>query len=246
MKKLFTLIGALLLWQSVAVAQNYLHITTGDSVKKVRFAELDSVTVRDAEFYKIDFSNVDGLRFGGDVNGYYGDTFTFDVTLAQGEGTTVYIRNLDPYFAQYGYVAEKGYNILAGELTVAADRQSATITCQPDQAMGYDDCVFVNPFGGETIEFTLTEETLTCETGYGVCISNGSYYSAFNPFTLTVAGSTRAAAPARKREVPSESLQLKRLELPSAITHASPRRTNGEGNANTMQLQPCTTREIVK
>ena len=51
MKKLLSLIGALLLWQSVAVAQNYLHITSGDSTKIVRMAELDSVTVRDAEFY---------------------------------------------------------------------------------------------------------------------------------------------------------------------------------------------------
>jgi hypothetical protein len=48
MKKLFTLIGALLLWQSVAVAQNELHIWTGDTTKIVRLAVLDSVTVRDA------------------------------------------------------------------------------------------------------------------------------------------------------------------------------------------------------
>lgn len=51
MKKLFALFGALLLWQSVAVAQNVLHIWTGDSTRVVRMAELDSVTVRDGEFY---------------------------------------------------------------------------------------------------------------------------------------------------------------------------------------------------
>lgn len=216
MKKLLSLIGALLLWQSVAVAQNYLHITSGDSTKIVRMAELDSVTVRDKDFYKPSFSNVDGLRFSGNVDSYFGDSFTFDVTLAQGEGTTVYIQNLDPYFAQYGYTAENGYNILAGELAVAEDGNSATITCQPNQAVGYQDGVFANPFGGETISFTLTEATFTCETGYGVGTSEG-WYTAFNPFTLKKV--TRTAAPARRTKaveplLPKAAKQLKPMTAP--------------------------------
>ena len=216
MRKLFTLIGALLLWHTAAVAQNYLHIWTGDTTKIVRMAELDSVTVRDAEFYMFDFCNVGGLRFSGYLADYWGnDVYSFDVTLAQGEGSTVYIRNLDAYFAQYGYTAESGYNILAGELVVAEDGNSATITCQPGQAMGYQDCMFANPFGGETIIFTLTETTLTCETGYGVCTSSGGWYSAFNPFTLNKA----TAAPARKARAlepvqPDGAKQLKPMMLP--------------------------------
>ena len=51
MKKLFTLLGALLLWQTMAVAQSYLHISQGDSAIAVPIAQLDSVTVRDAEYY---------------------------------------------------------------------------------------------------------------------------------------------------------------------------------------------------
>ena len=52
MKKLFTLIGALLLWQTMAVAQNFLHITVDDSTKMmVPMAELDSVTVREVNYY---------------------------------------------------------------------------------------------------------------------------------------------------------------------------------------------------
>ena len=51
MKKLFTLLGALLLWQTMAVAQSYLHISQGDSITAVPIAQLDSVTVRDAEYY---------------------------------------------------------------------------------------------------------------------------------------------------------------------------------------------------
>lgn len=245
MKKLLTLMGALLLWQSVAVAQNYLYISLDDSTKMVRMAELDSVTVRDVEFYKLDLSKVDGLRFGATVAEYFEREFTFDVTLALGEGSTVYIQNLDPFFAQNGYTADNGANILTGELVVAEDGSSASITCQLDQAIGYSDAVFTNPFGGETISFTLTAETLTCETGYGVGSSAG-WYTAFRPFTLNAVRGTRAGAPARKETVPSKSLQLKRIELPSAITSVSPRRTTQKGNANTMQLQPMNTREITE
>ena len=52
MKKLFTLLGALLLWQAMAVAQSYLHISQGDSAIAVPIAQLDSATVRDTEFYE--------------------------------------------------------------------------------------------------------------------------------------------------------------------------------------------------
>ena len=52
MKKLFTLLGALLLWQTMAVAQSYLHISQGDSITAVPIAQLDSVTVRQTEFYE--------------------------------------------------------------------------------------------------------------------------------------------------------------------------------------------------
>ena len=52
MKKLFTLLGALLLWQTMAVAQSYLHISQGDSISAIPIAQLDSVTVRQTEFYE--------------------------------------------------------------------------------------------------------------------------------------------------------------------------------------------------
>ena len=211
MRKLFTLIGALLLWHTVAVAQNYLHIWTGDTTKIVRMVQLDSVTVRDAEFYKIDLSNVDGLRFTGNVADYWNSAYTFDVTLAQGEGTIVYIQNLDPFFADNGFTAASGSNILAGELVVAADGKSATITCQLGQAIGYNDCMFYNPFGGTSIDFALTESTLECTTGYGVCNAEGQWYTAFNPFTLGIA--TGAAAPARKAKA-MEAKPLKIMKQP--------------------------------
>lgn len=211
MKKLFTLIGALLLWQSMAVAQNELHIWTGDTTKIVRMAELDSATVRDAEFYRFDINATNGAHYVGTIADYWGQTYNFDVTLVLGEDGTVYLHNLDPYFAQYGYTAEVSTNILKGEYTIAADGASATITCQSVQKIGYQDCVFVNwQDTSSPIIFTLTENTLTCNTGYGVC-SGDSYYCAYNSFALSRDNNKSAAAPAYRR---TEGKQLVAKPMP--------------------------------
>lgn len=242
MRKLFTLIGALLLWHTVAVAQNYLHIWTGDTTKIVRMAQLDSVTVRDAEFYKIDLSNVDGLRFTGNVADYWNSTYTFDVTLAQGEGTIVYIQNLDPFFADNGFTAASGSNILAGELVVAADGKSATITCQLGQEIGYNDCKFYNPFGGTTIDFALTESTLECTTGYGVCNAEGQWYTAFNPFTLGIASG--AAAPARKaKAMEAKPMKIMKQPMPMMVPRKQDAATAKTG---ALQLKPMPADQTIK
>lgn len=242
MKKLFTLIGALLLWHTAAVAQNYLHIWTGDTTKIVRMAQLDSVTVRDAEFYKIDLSNVDGLRFTGNVADYWNSAYTFDVTLAQGEGTIVYIQNLDPYFAENGFTAADGSNILAGELVVAADGKSATITCQLGQEIGYNDCKFYNPFGGTTIDFALTESTLECTTGYGVCNAEGQWYTAFNPFTLGIASG--AAAPVRKaKAMEAKPLKIMKQPMPMMAPRKQDAATTKTG---ALQLKPMPADQTIK
>ena len=184
MKKLFTLLSALLLWQTMAVAQNYLHITQGDAVVAVPIAQLDSVTMRDANFYALTPASFNGLCYGDNVSDYWGQSFNFDITLVWIEGNTMQIHNLDPFFAQYGYVANLGYNILQGELTIAEDGQSGTLTCETGQGLGYSDCAFTNPFeSGSPIVFTVTKESITCETGYAV-ISGEGYYTAFSPFTL--------------------------------------------------------------
>ncbi len=242
MKKLFTLIGALLLWHTAAVAQNYLHIWTGDTTKIVRMAQLDSVTVRDAEFYEIDLSNVDGLRFTGNVADYWNSAYTFDVTLAQGEGTIVYIQNLDPYFAENGFTAADASNILAGELVVAADGKSATITCQLGQEIGYNDCKFYNPFGGTTIDFALTESTLECTTGYGVCNAEGQWYTAFNPFTLGIASG--AAAPARKaKAMEAKPLKIMKQPMPMMAPRKQDAATTKTG---ALQLKPMPADQTIK
>ena len=52
MNKFFTLLGALLLWHTMAVAQNVLRITSDDTTRVVRLADLDSVTIRAKYFYE--------------------------------------------------------------------------------------------------------------------------------------------------------------------------------------------------
>ena len=46
MKKLFTLLIVMLLWQSAAVAQSFLQIITPEDTTEIPMAELDSVTIR--------------------------------------------------------------------------------------------------------------------------------------------------------------------------------------------------------
>lgn len=184
MKKLFSLLSALLLWHTMAMAQNYLHITQGDTVRAVPIAQLDSVTVRNANFYGITPESLNGKRYSGNISDYWGNPYNFNIGIVWIDGNTMQIHDLDPYFAGYGYVADAGYNILQGELTIAEDGQSATLTCETNQGIGYTDCVFTNPFeSGAPIVFTITKEIITCESGYAVGTSEG-YYTAFSPFTL--------------------------------------------------------------
>lgn len=245
MKKLLSLIGVLLLWQSVAVAQNVLHIWTGDSTRVVRMAELDSVTVRDAEFYKQAFTpeGLDGMRYTGEVVDAFGmGTYTFNVTFVKGDGNTLYIYNLDPYFAQYGYVASNGYNILRGELVSSEDGQSAALVCEAGQAMGYGNTVFIT-IGDTTspIIFTITETTITCDTGYGVY--EEGFYSAFYPFTLNLAGSTRAP---QKAPMVRELAVPKQLSVQKIAPMSRVLKGKTEGEAPDQQLKIMTTREITE
>lgn len=198
MRKIFTLMGALLLWHTVAVAQNYLHIFTGDTTQIVRLAELDSVTIRDANFYKFDINSINGKHYTAQLVDNWERSFYFDVTVTVDAEGWVYLQNLDPYFVEYGYTASAGYNILKGEYTLSDNGTSAIITCQPNQGTGYPDATFVS---GEStssaIVFTVNEHTLTCDTGFGVMnTGKDTYYSFYNPFTLKAS----SYAPALRRD----------------------------------------------
>ena len=222
MRKLFTFMSALLLLQTMAVAQNYLRISQGDSLVSIPFRELDSVTVRDADFYRLQLtpSGLDGVCYTGRVLDAFGrDTYTFNLKLVDaGDGKTMYIYDLDPFFFMNGFEASIGYNILQGTLVTATDGKSATLTCATGQLMGYSDVMFVNPSDASLpIVFTITEDKISCDTGYGLyTASQGGYYSAFWSFQLSKSTTTRVAQAApvmRKAAVPTTQPEMKLIPL---------------------------------
>ena len=123
MRKLFTLIGALLLWQTVAVAQNYLYITSGDSTKIVLMDELDSVTVRDKVYY------------GGEWEYLTTGTYTYTV-LVEGalEGHHVYVKDLNADGTLRQYQVSDWY--FGAPLIIDYDASTHRCHVQP-QATGY-------------------------------------------------------------------------------------------------------------
>ena len=251
MKRLLTLFCLMQLCYVMATAQNYLHILQADSVVAVPIAKLDSVTVRDAAFYdkQCSLEVFNGKCYAGVVADAWGREFAFNLMLVMGEGSTMYIYNLDPFFAQNGCVAEAGYNIFQGEAVAAADGKSVTLSCAPNQPMGYQDVVIVSvddPFvesleGTPThpIVFTITEETITCDTGYAMYTpSEGGFYTAFRTFTLN--GAEATSAPRKTQQVGegvASQQQLKMIPMRLA--------SKQKGKAS-HQLMPMDTREITE
>lgn len=254
MKKLFILMSALLLWQTIAVAQNYLHVTTSGSTFEVRAVELDSVTVRDKAFYDVLLtpSVLNGTCYTGVVTDAFSSTYTFDIKLVSTDDTrTMYVYDLDPFFAMNGYVASAGRNILQGKLVTSGDGKSATLTCEGGQPLGYDDVVFINPYdASQPIVFSITENTITCETGYGAYTeSQGGFYSAYGPFTLTKSGVERAQqkAPVMRKGAAVPTAQPELKLIPFEINRAPQmRKPNTIGKAQHTQLMEVAPREITE
>lgn len=191
MKKLFSLIGALLLWQSMAVAQNFLHITSGDSTKIVRMAELDSVTVRDAEFYTPKYL----------CEGTYSDFF-FTGTP---QTVSVYV-----YGSQY---IAKGA-LVGNDLTIDCNPTTGACVVK-EQYSGYNHPTYgiIRVYGSGI--YDASAQLFTLELNYIVDAGTfGSYIE-----TLQLGHSTRTAAPARKARtvepvVPKAAKQLKPMKAP--------------------------------
>ena len=126
----------------------------------------------------------------------WGDVYDFNFTIVAFEGDvdSVYICDLDPYFAVNGLVAAAGYNIFAGALTVSEDGSSAVITCPSFQPMGYSDLVFTgfdleaNDGDGDFSENIVIElanyGTIgSIAPGYGTYTpSQGGFYTLFPGF----------------------------------------------------------------
>lgn len=243
MKKIFTLFGALLLWQSVAVAQNYLHISSGDSVKKVRFAELDSVTIRDKYFYGYDWEY---LTMGTCI---FSHTFSGDMT------TPVYKRQMSKDGTKWQFKFEE---FIYEPLFIDYDSTTGRCHIQP-QATGYvygdygmimitdgatytgDEETYVSTFNEETGRFELYIVYYV----QAATVGHGYEY-------LYLQQDMEASAPARARSIQevkldvSNKVSLKPLTKVSDLQQIKPQAIGNKELKDYQILQPCTTLEIDK
>ena len=134
-----------------------------------------------------------GKTYTATVTNYFGDVFTFNVTLVAdaADPNKIWIHNLDPYFASYGYTAENGYNIFEGVLDV----ENETITIAQGQKIGYGGVALVvfdnaDPdaaagYSDLVIKVINKGAALKVENAFG--FNEGGFYDLFyGDFTLDV------------------------------------------------------------
>jgi hypothetical protein len=213
MKKLFTLIGALLLWQAMAVAQNYLHISSGESTEVVPMAELDSVTVRDANFY-------------GSAWWYLGTgTYTYTQYVSGiHEDRPIYTRNANDEGTHKQYQVRDWY--FGNPLVIDYDEATDSCWVEP-QFTGYVHSSYGNLWVAETSLYAASlgqdfnEGHSSFDPATGLFQLHVVYYVDAGVFgygyeTLQLDGATRA--PSRNREVQPVKLEAKPLVITSKAT----------------------------
>lgn len=242
MKRLFTLISALLLCQFMVVAQNFLHVYSGDTrLAEVPTAELDSVTVRDTEFY-----NEDWVYAGK-------GTYEFTKVFTGTSSSTVYKRQVSEGKWQY-----KFENWLVQDFDLIIDYDASTGRChvQP-QATGYIHDSYGMIMAADGATYTGDEENYpsyfvenynTFEIFMVYYVDAGTFGYGYEYLLLE----ETSAAPARERklDVTIEMNTLHKKPVQS-IRRAAPRRSatqsatlQQEGQVSNKQLQPMSTRDL--
>lgn len=122
------------------------------------------------------------------VDYFYGDQYTLNLTIIANDDdptfSSVYVQNIDPYFASAGYNSNNGFNTF---LAVAnADRTQLKL--QSGQPVGYKTCQLLG-FDGPDLDtagttdymlFDLNEDgTLTIPNAFGVYNAGEGWYSAY-------------------------------------------------------------------
>lgn len=123
------------------------------------------------------------------VDYFYGDQYTLTLTIVANDNdptfSSVYVQNIDPYFASAGYNANNGFNTFLA----TANEDRTQLILESGQPIGYSDCV-VFGFDGPDLSsastagymvFDLNEDgTLTIPNAYGVYTpGGGGWYSAY-------------------------------------------------------------------
>lgn len=88
-----------------------------------------------------DLLNGKVYKASGVVDAWGEDAYDFEVTLMADDedASKIWVLNLDPYFASYGYTADKGYNLYEGTL----DTETGIITIPMGQKVGYGSVILV-------------------------------------------------------------------------------------------------------
>ena len=155
------------------------------------FSEASSFTTPQAPALSAEL--LSGKSYTANVTSYFGDVFTFNVTLVAdaADPNKIWIHNLDPYFASYGYTAENGYNIFEGVLDV----ENETITIAQGQKIGYGGVALVvfddadpdaaTGYSDLVIKVISKGAALKVENAFG--FNEGGFYDLFyGDFTLDV------------------------------------------------------------
>ena len=239
MKKLFALFGALLLWQSVAVAQNVLHIWTGDSTRVVRMAELDSVTVRDTKFYGAAWEYV---AMG---------TYQFTQVFGNISTSPVYRRQVSEDLWQYkfenwlyqGYDLIIDYNVSTGRCRVQP-QPTGYVHGDYGMIMVTDGATYTGNEEGYPSYFVKNNNTFELYMVYYV--EQGVFGHGYEYMVLE----GQSSAPARERKVQSIDLKLadKQLLPLAPVRKAVPMHNADKENTSAphQQLKTMTTREITE
>lgn len=105
MKKFITLLSVLLLIHSVAMAQSFLRITTKDGTTDIPAAYLDSVIIRDVDFYGEVWHSIGFGRYTEDIISSIFDLgcVTYDVEIEESYTRPGVFRLVNPYGPAYPY-----------------------------------------------------------------------------------------------------------------------------------------------
>ena len=122
------------------------------------------------------------------VDYFYGDQYTLNLTIIANDDdptfSSVYVQNIDPYFASAGFNAANGCNTFLA----VANTERTQLTLESGQPIGYKTCQLIG-FDGPDLSTASTTQyllfdlnadgTLTIPNAYGVYNAGEGWYSAY-------------------------------------------------------------------
>ena len=243
MKKLFTFLGAMLLWQTMAVAQNFLHVYEGEDVTVVRFADLDSVTVRDAAFYEQgeDTSEWETMPTGA---------YEFTILMSGAVAVDVCRRQVSEGEWQYKLVDwfVEGYDLII-------DYQPSTGACRVvPQETGYIHPTYgmiwvqdAATYSGNPDYVSFFDEETNMFNLYLVYFCNaGRFGAGYEYLKLDYANGATPMRNAQSVAMDAAGKQLKPLNEMAPVVPKRALKGEDEAKVNCMQMQVMPTREITE